>query len=132
MNRMALLMVTLSVAFAACFAQHGSAGSGYFPMGYAGDTWKGTVTAVNPDTREITLTAKANKGEETFTGVLRPGYTVPMKDGTRHEVEMTDIPIGSYLLVYYMDKSKKADGKKIHYNEIFQFRYWKTQPDKID
>lgn len=132
MVRFASLVFAVCFAAVACLAQHGSAGNGYFPLGYGGDTWKGNVTAVNADTREITLTAKTERGEETFTGVLRPGYTRTMNDGKKHEIQMKDIPIGSYLLVYYMDKSKKVDGKKIHYSEIFQFSIWKTQPKNLE
>ncbi len=97
-------------------------------MGYAGDTWRGTVTAVNPQTREITLTSSKKGKEETFVGVLREGYSVTLKDGSTREVKMTDIPTGTYMLAYYMRRDKKVDGKKVSYHEIFDFRLWKSGP----
>jgi hypothetical protein len=51
---MVFAALILSVA-AGLQAQHGTAQNGYFPMGYAGDTWTGEVSAVNDASREITL-----------------------------------------------------------------------------
>jgi hypothetical protein len=109
-------------------AQHGTAPNGYWPMGYNGDMWSGQITAVNPDTREITLTYKHKEKEETFIGVLKPGYAVKKQDGTAAEVQMQHIPIGVYMVAYYSPKTKKENGLKVKYNEIFDFALSQSPP----
>src|SRR5256885_16752221 len=96
------------IVFAACLllvagglhAQHGTAPNGYFPMGYAGDTWSGEVSAVNDANREITLVYNSSKKTETFVGVLQQGYKVKLKDGSLAELKVSMIPIGRRLRVY--------------------------------
>ncbi len=124
-------IVILTVIFltVSAVAQHGTAPQGYFPMGYNGDTWSGTITAVNPDTREITLIYNGKNKEETFTGVLKSGYT-RTKDGKPFEVPMADIPVGYYMVAYYMPETKKVDGKKTKYYEIFDFKLYRKEPKK--
>jgi len=124
------ILLLLTVLTTTAVAQHGTAGSGMWPMGYSGDTWSGIVTAVNPDTREITLTYHGKKGDETFTGVLVPHYARSAKDGSGMEVQMKQIPTGVYMTAYYMQKTKKVDGKKIKYSEIFDFEWSPTPPKK--
>lgn len=110
-------------------AQHGTAPNGYWPMGYNGDTWSGTVKAVNPETREISLSYNGKKGEETFTGTLIKGYK-RTKDGTTFEVQISQIPVGSYMVAYYTTKTRKVEGKKEKYNEIFEFELSPSAPKK--
>jgi opacity protein-like surface antigen len=116
------LVIGAFLLLAACAqAQHGTAGNGYFPPGYSGDTWTGTVTSANDDTREITLTYVKGDKQETFTGVLKAGLKATRRDGSQTEWKPSDIPIGSRIIVYYMAQSKKVEGKKVKYYEIFQF-----------
>ena len=112
----------LLLAIVAASAQHGSAPPGYYPMGYAGDTFTGTITAVNPDTRELTLTYSKGEKTENFVGVLKPGYRVNGPNGKPMELQMSDIPVGVKVTAYYMAKSRKVDGKKTRYYEIFHLR----------
>jgi len=118
-----LLFVTGALLFltATAQAQHGSAGSGYFPQGYSGDTWTGTVTGTNDDTREITLTYTKGEKTEIFTGLLKTGLKATRRDGTPTEWKPSDIPVGTRIVVYYMAQTKKVDGKKVKYYEIFEF-----------
>lgn len=124
------LILTVILLTTLASAQHGTATAGYFPSGYSGDTWSGTVTAVNPDSREITLTYKGKGKEETFSGVLKAGYTRTGKDGKPFEVQMAEIPVGSYMVAYYMAKTKKVDGQKMKHYEIFDFELSPTAPKK--
>jgi len=105
-------------------AQHGTAESGYFPPSYAGDTFSGTVTAVNDSSRELTLTYtdNANKKSETFVGVIADGYVARWKDGTAHPLKPSDLPVGTKVKVYYMTKQAKVDGKKTKINTIIQIK----------
>jgi hypothetical protein len=104
------------MAFAACIllavagllhAQHGEAGNGYFPIGYARDTWTGEVSAVNDDTREITLVYNGAGKTETFVGVLQQGTNkARLKDGSLAEVKVSLIHIGS-LFAYTQRRSAR-------------------------
>lgn len=102
------------------FGQHGSAPNGYYPPGYSGDTWTGEVVSTNDTTREITLTYTNEKKSETFIGVLKDNFQVQMKDGSLKELKPSGIPKGSRIIVFYQAKSKKMDGNKVKYYEIFQ------------
>src|SRR5687768_6043492 len=119
-----LLFLAIYTATAcAVFAQKGTAESGYWPMGYAGDTWTGEVTGAKEDTREMTLTYIDGKKVQTFTGVLPAGYTVKMKDGTIHAVKMDEL-IGFRVKIYYINKTvKDADGTKRKVPEIFLMKF---------
>ena len=118
-----LLMLTGVAA-----AQHGSAPDGYYPINYAGDTWSGTVTAVDLNTREITLSYQDKGKEENFVGTLQKGYRRKDKSGKFFEVPMTSIPVGSYMIAYYMAKTRKENGEKTKYLEIFDFKLYETGP----
>src|SRR5205085_8897216 len=100
--------------------QHGSAPNGYYPMGYSGDTFTGQVANTNDSTREIFLHYEKENKSEDFSGVLEPGYKVEMKNGTEHELKVSEIPIGTRLTAFYMKKERKENGKKIKYNNIFK------------
>ena len=119
-----MLVVLVLVSGGVTYAQHGTAPTGYYPMGYNGDMWTGAVTAVNDDTREITLSYEDTKHKktETFVGVLEDGYEVTTRDGQKHELKVSEIPLGTHLIVLYSPKAKKANGKKIKYYEIFKIQ----------
>jgi len=111
----------LLIFAAVLLAQHGTARNGYYPMNYHGDTWTGTVTSVNDQTRELTLTyTKGDKTEE-FTGVLKAGLKAKRTDGSEAELKPSDFPIGTRLLVYYTPQTKKVEGQKVKTYEIFAF-----------
>jgi hypothetical protein len=130
MRKMLLVIGVLFLASGFAQAQHGTAAPGYYSPAYSGDTWTGTVTSVNDQTREIAL-AYTNKGKtETFTGNLKAGYKVTLKDGSTTELKPSDIPIGVRLIVYYTLETKKIDGKKVKTNEIFKFTPLPDAPKK--
>lgn len=123
MNKFLLTLCLLFVLAVGARAQHGSAPNGYYPPGYSGDTWTGTVTATDDASREITLTYTRGDKTETFTGVLQPGFKAKRKDGSTMEVKPSDFRNGTRLMVFYTQKTRKDGDKKIKYNEIFQFQY---------
>jgi hypothetical protein len=120
MRKAVLVVGFLFLAGTLAQAQHGTASPGYYPPGYSGDTWTGTVTSVNDQTREIALTYTNNDKTESFTGILQAGYKVKLKDGTTKELKPSDIPISTRLIVYYITETKKMDGKKVKTYEIFK------------
>lgn len=122
MRRYVLLAFFLFVSWG-LQAQHGTAANGYFPLGYAGDTWSGEVSAVNDASREITLVFNNSKKIETFVGVLQQGYKVKLKDGSLAELKVSTIPIGTRLTVYYMAKGRKVNGQKEKFYEVFRMEF---------
>ncbi len=125
MNKFAFTFCLVLILLSRARAQHGSAADGYYPFGYAGDTWSGEVTSMNDDTREITLTYNKGSKTETFTGVLQEGYKVKLKDGTSHELKASEVLKGTHLMIFYMPKTKKDGDKKVKYYEIFRIQVLK-------
>lgn len=82
-------------------AQHGTAGNGYYPPGYSGDTWTGVVVSASEQTGEITLSyADPKKGKtETFVGVPEQGYMVHEHGGAMRPLRLSDIRVGRTIKV---------------------------------
>jgi hypothetical protein len=119
----AQLTITVTLVLLACSAssaQRGTAEQGYYPPGYRGDTFTGVVTAVDDATREITLTYEGKKKTETFTGVLREGYSMKMKDGSTREIKVSDIPLGTRWKTYSMARTRGKGKERVKYYEIFR------------
>ena len=122
MKRVLLCLAFLLVSSAVGLGQEGTAGSGYWPAGYTGNTWTGVVTAVDEDKRELTLTYTGKKKAETFTGTLRELFLADAKPQPRPVSKMSEL-MGMRITVYYLRKSKKdASGVKHTTFEIFQFK----------
>ena len=102
------------------FGQHGTAPNGYYPMGYVGDTWTGEVVSTDDVTREINLSYSNEKKSETFTGVLKDNFQVKMKDGSLKELKPSGILKGTRITVLYQAKTRKVNGNKVKYSEIFE------------
>jgi hypothetical protein len=99
-------------------AQHGTAPNGYYPAGYSGNTWTGTVSNVNEATGEFTLTFTKGSKTETFVGIPEEGYVVAPKDGPERPLKITDIHVGRTLTVFYNVVTNKVDGKKVTVNSV--------------
>jgi hypothetical protein len=124
--KMQFFLIFLLAIAASARAQHGSAGNGYFPQGYNGDTWTGNVTATDDATRSITLTFTGKNKTETFVGVLKDiCCKVKMADGTMKDLKVSEISIGRRMIVYYIPSTTKADGKKSTINEIVKVDFLK-------
>jgi hypothetical protein len=119
-KRAMLTTVFLMTFCIAVFGQHGTAPNGYYPLGYAGDSWTGEVVSTDDTTREITLTYTNGKRSETFTGVLKDNFQVKMKDGSMKELNPSGIPKGARITVFYQAKTRKVGGNKVKCYEIFQ------------
>jgi hypothetical protein len=115
----------------AVFGQHGTAPEGHYPKDYSMDTWTGEVVSANNKTREITLTYANGTKSETFTGVLKDNFRLNTKDGSLKELNPSGIPKrdgtamfriskGDRITVFYQAKTRKVDGNKVKYYEIFQ------------
>lgn len=109
-----------------CPAQEGTAEPGYYPLGYSGATWAGEITSVNEGAREFTLIYKKGDKEQTFVGVLQEGYKHRMADGSYREVKLADLVrtgAGRRIKAYYMVKTRKVDGRKVRFNEVFRIEF---------
>jgi hypothetical protein len=87
-------------------AQHGDADSGYYPLNYHGDTWTGTVSSYDHESRTITLVYDHKGKIETFTGFMESPILIIDKDdkqipGPHH------IKVGDRITVYYLTWEKK-------------------------
>ena len=83
-----------------------------------GDAWTGEVVTTDDSTREITIKFEEKGKTETFTGVLVEGYQVKMKDGSSHELRVSEIPAGTRVRVFYKTKRQEVGGKKVEINTI--------------
>jgi hypothetical protein len=120
MKRTVHITIFLMTFCFGAFGQHGEAPDGYYPIGYAGDTWTGEVVSTDDVTREINFTYSSKKKSETFTGVLIDNFKLKMKDGSLKELKPSDIPKGTRITVFYQAKTRKVNGNKVKYSEIFQ------------
>lgn len=123
MKQIALIVAVVLIGTCALFGQKGTAEPDYYPSGYSGETWTGTVTVVSEDTREFTLSYKKGQKEQTFVGVLAPGYKVKMKDGREHQIKMEEL-MGLKLRAYYISKNQKdANGNKVRVHNVFRIKF---------
>ena len=83
-----------------------------------GDTWTGTVTAVDENSRAITIKYEKKEKIETFTGILSPGYKLKMKDGGTRELELSQITIGIRVRMFVKTREQKENGNKTKVNLI--------------
>src|SRR5690348_17339536 len=67
-----------------------------------GDAFQGVVVSSNETTREITITYtdKEKNKTETFVGVVAPGYQQKWRDGTKRELQMSEIKPGVRIRVF--------------------------------
>jgi len=87
-----------------------------------GDTWTGVVESVNETTREITI-VNPDKKTEKFTGVLVDGYQMPMIDGSKQELKMSDVKPGLRVRAFYKSKTQEVGGQKTKINLINRFQF---------
>jgi hypothetical protein len=87
-----------------------------------GDTWTGVVESVNETTREITIVHPEKKTER-FTGVLIEGFQLPMLDGTKRELKMSDVKPGQRVRAFYKSKTDVVAGQKTKVNVINRFQF---------
>jgi hypothetical protein len=64
-------LVFLAAPSHVAIAQHGQAEGGYYALDYHGDTWTGTLTAVDHEKDAITLTYVHKGKSKNFTGVFK-------------------------------------------------------------
>jgi hypothetical protein len=113
----AWICAVLMAPLTGVLAQHGDAGPDFQAPGFLGDTWTGQVSVIDPEKREITLTATTKKGAETFVAYVPAHFT---NGDEKAEVKMSDFAIGQNLRVFYIPKNPKINGQKVRRNEIIR------------
>jgi hypothetical protein len=94
-------------------AQHGSAPSGYYPVGYTGSIFTGTLVSASQSPELVTL--RHNKGTHTEEFVGSPESTCAGKvqGGVAQQYHLSQVPKGTLLTVFYTAAtSKDKDGQK--------------------
>jgi hypothetical protein len=87
-------------------AQHGEAGTGYFPPNYHGDTWTGTISSFDHGIGAITLIYDHKGKTETFTGVMKPPILFIDKDEKQIPGPRL-LKVCDRITVYYLTWKKK-------------------------
>jgi hypothetical protein len=87
---------------------------------FLGDAWVGEVLATNETTREITLQYTDKGKTETFVGVLEEGYQIRLRDGSLHELKISELTPGRRIRVFYKTKQQEVGGRKMEVHRIFR------------
>ncbi|HEV7842555.1 MAG TPA: hypothetical protein VGO69_02610 [Pyrinomonadaceae bacterium] len=87
---------------------------------FLGDAWIGEVVATNDATRELTLSYTDKGKTETFAGILEEGYKITLKDGSLHELKVSEITPGRRIRVFYKTKQQDVGGRKVEVHRIFR------------
>ncbi len=124
----AAILLFIIVSTIPLSAQRGVAPNGYYPPAYRGDTFTGTVIAIDEATDSVTLEYKKGSDSESFPISLEGGCAVPSKTGDPMHVR--NIPRGTVLTAFYLGKTDKHDGqkKRIHVAIGIMFLEWHGKP----
>jgi len=117
--RLLLFAATLICYFAfdsTALAQHGEAEAGLYTFDYHGDTWTGTLSAVDHEKDAITLIYEHKDKTENFTGILKRPLEVVDENGQPTKAQ-THLNIGDRITVYYIAQGRnysmrEDDGKR--------------------
>lgn len=82
------------------------------------DSWLGTVSSVDASTREIRLAPLRGK-DEPFVGLLDEGFRAQLLDGSISQPQVSEIPVGMRVRVYYKTRREEVGGKKVKVNRVF-------------
>lgn len=110
-------------------AQHGLAPNSYYPPGYRGDIFSGTVTHTESDL--ITLTFTKGTKTQNFQGRFKVGCDVPRTNGSKKPVTASEIPLNSKITAFYQERTIKADGSKRKENEIIAISFDELDGRKV-
>ena len=118
MNRTLPALLLLLAGCASASAQKITPPNGYYPASYNGDAWRGRVVKTDERARTITLSSVRGKEKQTFVGVVEKGYLVRYSDKSIRPLIFSKIPLGARITVLYEQRTRKINGRKVHYNLI--------------
>jgi hypothetical protein len=128
------------------FAQHGTARSGQYPANYKMHTFTGVLLDYDPEmhimTMECDVCAEKDKfiaelGDPEASKVLK--WMVNPRDANRRKITAykrdpapDTISVGDILRVYYIEHTRKEDGRKVKYNAVFEMEaVSQVDPDSV-
>ena len=130
MARIWLIMLFLVAGLLPVWAQRGVAEPGYYPIGYNGDIFTGNFVS-SGNANEVKLVYKHGSKTESFEGTIQSSCHAPIKDKPSEEKELnlTSVPDGTVLTVFYTPEKIKVDGKKVRTNLVWGLRFdsWNGQ-----
>jgi hypothetical protein len=103
-------------------AQYASAPTNYYPQGYHGATFTGTVSQMNNEA--ITLTYTHGSKTDTFEGYVAAPCNLP---ATRTTV----VKKGAVITVFYERETIKTNGQKLKKNRILGISFQEVDGNKI-
>jgi len=124
-----MLLQSVLVLSLAAYAQHGTAPPGYYPLGYNGDTFTGTVVSTDPSADAVTLEYHKGEKSEKFTLIMEGGCRVPSKTG--EPMHAKNVPAGTVLTAFYLAKTEKINGEKQKLNVFVAISFVEWQGKKI-
>jgi hypothetical protein len=90
-------------------AQYATAPNNYYPEGYHGATFTGTITQINNDT--LTLTYTHGNKTDAFEGYVATQCNIPPS-------KTTVVKKGAVITVLYEPETTKSNGQKVKKNRI--------------
>ncbi|SRR5882762_3098093 len=134
MLRRVPISLLISVAFLIVLelnAQKSTAPNGYYPLGFSGSIFTGSLESVSTDVQELTLSYVKGKKIERFVGKLESTCAWKDKSGAAHLLGVSDFPKGLVLTVFYIPVTSKSGGVKTNENLIFALSYAELSGKRI-
>jgi hypothetical protein len=87
------------------------------------DSWVGRVESLDVNAREITITPLKGDNSKLFTGVLEQGFKAQLLDDSLKELDVSEIPLGMRVRVFYKTREERVGGRKSKVNYIYGVRF---------
>jgi len=89
----------------------------------------GTVISTNDSKREVTLAIADGTKTENFTGILIDGYRVRRKDGSFHDLIVSEIPPGTKMTIHYFDEMTGPERTNGEVHRIYRLQFLALPPN---
>jgi hypothetical protein len=109
-------------------AQKGTAGPGFYPTNFHGDTFTGKVMDSNGE-KELILEYDRGSKQERFDGIIESACMAPIKDRGVKELHLSVIPKGTILTAFY---SPRRQDKTTVVNYILAIRFDEVNGHRLD
>jgi hypothetical protein len=107
-----LTLMACLVAASGLNAQKGTAPDGYYPAGYMGSTFTGSLLPAGNNPSRFTLVFAKNGKSETFSAQLEAKCRLSNKAGVTQSFQMEAFSAGAVLTAYYRTAKNKTTHEK--------------------
>ena len=129
MNKMIwITVISCLVAASPLKAQKGTAHDGYYPAGYMGSTFTGSLQPAGNDPSKFTLVYTKNGKSETFSAQLETKCKLTNKAGVTQSFQMEAFSAGAVLTAYYRTAKNKTTHEKENIAFALSFAEGKNGP----